>query len=64
MRQGGGVAVNNVSAAGANVTSSCTTSVMQAPLAVTTFPVHHQQQPTLVDHHAVLQQYSGNVSSS
>jgi len=38
---------------------------MPAPLAVTTFPVHHQhqqQQPVLVDP-GLLQQYSGNSFS-
>ena len=52
--KGGGVAVN-----GANVMPVSAPSVMPAPVAVTTFPLH-QQQPTLVDPN-LLQQYSGNT---
>ena len=53
---GSGVAVNG---GGANVTSAGTTSVIPAPVAVTTFPAQHQQQPTLIDP-SLLQHYSGN----
>jgi len=45
---------------GANVTSASTSSVLQAaPLAITTFPVQHQQQQPTIIEPALLQQCSG-----
>jgi len=54
------VAVNG-GGGGGNATSVSTPSIMPAPVAVTTFPVNQQQQPTLIDP-SLLQQYSGKTS--